>query len=269
MRASNRMRLASTSKAFSGAVAVSLVSEGQLSLHDKVGEYLPGLPRKDWRKVTLRHLLDHTSGLPDFTQSQGYQNAVRANLKNAPPPRKLISYVEDKKQRFKSGSKYHYSNTDNAVVGIMVERATGRTYESQLREQVYGPLGLKQTTLPAGPNLRAPYIHGYDNDPNERPPDDISELVAAGWAWASGGMVSTPTDLNDFIRGYVGGDLFGPKTLERQRRIVEGGRSDPPGPGKNPAGLGIFRYQTRGGGTRVTSQATPSSWQPVRTDIVQ
>jgi D-alanyl-D-alanine carboxypeptidase len=92
-----------------------------------------------------------------------------------------------------------------------------------LREQVYGPLDLKKTTLPAGPNLRAPYIHGYDNDPNERPPDDISELVAAGWAWASGGMVSTPTDLNDFIRGYVGGDLFGPKTLERQRRVVEGG----------------------------------------------
>jgi D-alanyl-D-alanine carboxypeptidase len=160
MRASNRMRLASTSKAFSGAVAVSLVSEGQLSLHDKVGEYLPGLPRKDWRKVTLRQLLDHTSGLPDFTKSQGYQNAVRASLRNAPPPRKLISYVQDTKLRFKSGSKYHYSNTDNAVVGIMVERATGRTYESQLREQVYGPLDLKKTTLPAGPNLRAPYIHG-------------------------------------------------------------------------------------------------------------
>jgi D-alanyl-D-alanine carboxypeptidase len=69
--------------------------------------------------------------------------------------------VEDKKLRFEPGSKYHYSNTDNAVVGLMVERATGRTYESQLREHDYRPLDLKKTTLPAGPNLRAPYIHGH------------------------------------------------------------------------------------------------------------
>ncbi len=247
MRAGDRMRLASTSKAFSGAVALSLVSEGQLSLDDKVGEFLPGLPREDWRAVTLRQLLDHTSGLPDFTQAKGYQDALQASLKKAPPPRKLLSYVEDKKLRFKPGSRYHYSNSDNVAIGLMVEAATGRNYEGQLREQVYGPLGLKKTTLPAGPNLRAPYIHGYDNDPKEQPPDDYSELLAAGWAWASGGMVSTPTDLNDFIRGYVGGDLFGPKTLARQRRVVEGGRSDPPGPGKNSAGLGIFRYQTRCG----------------------
>lgn len=172
-------------------------------------------------------------------------SALLDSLKKAPPPRKLLSYVEGKKLRFEPGSKYEYSNTDNIAIALIVKAATGRTYKSQLREQVYGPLGLKKTTLPAGPNLRAPYIHGYDNDPREHPPEDISELVAAGWAWASGGMVSTPADLNDFVRGYVGGDLFGPKTVERQRRVVEGGISDPPGPGKNSAGLGIFRYQTK------------------------
>jgi D-alanyl-D-alanine carboxypeptidase len=247
MRANDRMRLASTSKAFNGAVALSLVSDGQLSLNDKLGEFLPGLPRKDWRAVTLRQLLDHTSGLPDFTQSKGYKDAILASLKKAPPPRKLLSYVQNKKLRFEPGSKYHYSNSDNVAIGLMVTAAIGSNYRSQLREQVYGPLGLKKTTLPAGPNLTAPYIHGYDNDPSEQPPDDISEQVAAGWAWASGGMGSTPTDLNAFIRGYLGGDLFGPKTLAQQRRVVEGGRSDPPGPGKNSAGLGIFRYQTRCG----------------------
>ena len=69
-------------------------------------------------------------------------------------------------------------------------------------------------------------------------------MVAAGWPWASGGMVSTPADLNDFIRGYVGGDLFDPRTRAKQRRLLEGGRSDPPGPGKNSSGLGVFRYET-------------------------
>jgi D-alanyl-D-alanine carboxypeptidase len=129
----------------------------------------------------------------------------------------------------------------------MVEAATGMSYEDQLREQVYRPVGLRKTTLPRGPNLRKPFIHGYDNDPSQQPPEDVSELVAAGWAWASGGIVSTPADLNDFIRGYVGGKLFDKRTRAKQRRVVEGGSSEPPGPGKNSAGLAIFRYETRCG----------------------
>ena len=126
----------------------------------------------------------------------------------------------------------------------MVEAATGRTYEGQLQEQVFGPLGLRNTGLPQGANLKAPFIHGYDNDPSQRPPQDLSEVLASGWVWASGGMVSTPADFNAFVRGYVGGALFDFKTRAHQRRVFEGGRSDPPGPGKNSAGLGIFRYET-------------------------
>jgi D-alanyl-D-alanine carboxypeptidase len=72
-------------------------------------------------------------------------------------------------------------------------------------------------------------------------------VIAAGWPWASGGIVSTPADLNDFIRGYVGGDLFDARTRAQQRRLLAGGRSDPIGPGMNSAGLGIFRYETRCG----------------------
>ena len=114
--------------------------------------------------------------------------------------------------RFDPGSRYHYSNSDNIVVGLMIEVATDRSYESQLERQVLGPLGLTETSLPRGPNLRKPFIHGYDNDPSQQPPEDLSEDFAAGWAWASGGMVSTPADLNRFIRGYVGGELFDERT---------------------------------------------------------
>jgi D-alanyl-D-alanine carboxypeptidase len=149
--------------------------------------------------------------------------------------------------RFDPGSKYQYSNSDNIAVALMVEAATGTSYEHQLRERVYRPLGLKKTSLPHGPNLRKPFIHGYDNVPSQDPPEDISELVAAGWAWASGGIVSTPAELNAFIRGYVGGKLFDERTRAKQRRVIEGGGSEPPGPGKNSAGLAIFRYQTRCG----------------------
>ncbi len=246
MRIHDRMRIASAAKAFSGAVALSLVSEGKLSLQDTIGDRLPELPEA-WWEVTLRQLLNHTSGIPDFSLDPEFQEALLASLTKAPLPKELLSFVEDEELLFDPGSEYHYSNSDNIVVGLMVEAATGRSYEDQLREQVYRPLGLSMTTLPRGPNLRKPFIHGYDNDPSQQSPEDVSELVAAGWSWASGGIVSTPADLNDFIRGYVGGKLFDKRTQAKQRRVIEGGSSEPPGPGKNSAGLGIFRYETRCG----------------------
>jgi D-alanyl-D-alanine carboxypeptidase len=247
LRADDHMRLASASKAFNGAVALSLVSKGELSLSDTIGEFLPDLPQF-WHNITLRQLLNHTSGLPNFTEDPVYLTALGASPKNAPSPRALLSYVEDEPLNFEPpGSEYRYSNTDNIVVGLMIEAATGKPYEQQLREQVYAPLGLKKTSLPHGANLRKPFIHGYDNDPSQQPPEDISEVLASGWVWASGGMVSTPSEVNDFVRGYVGGELFDLKTRARQRQVVEGGSSEPPGPGKNSAGLGIFRYETRCG----------------------
>jgi D-alanyl-D-alanine carboxypeptidase len=244
MRVDDRMRIASAAKAFSGAVALSLVSEGKLSLNDTIGELLPELPEA-WSEVTLRQLLNHTSGIPDFSLTPEFEEALLASLTKAPPPEELLSFVEEEELLFDPGSEYHYSNSDNIVVALMAEAATGKSYEDLLRELVYKPLGLRNTTLPRGPNLKKPFIHGYDT--SQQPPEDVSESVAAGWSWASGGIVSTPADLNTFIRGYVGGKLFDERTQAKQRRVVEGGSSEPPGPGKNSAGLALFRYQTRCG----------------------
>jgi D-alanyl-D-alanine carboxypeptidase len=257
MRVDDRMRIASTAKAFSGAVALSLVSNNsdKLSLDATIGERLsdlPDPPPDTWSEVTLRQLLNHTSGLPDFTAqtNEAFFAAVLASPTQAPPPEDLLPFawteeLNEGELLFKPGKKYHYSNTDNIAVALMVEDATADAYEDQLQEQVYGPLGLRRTTLPAGADLREPFIHGYDLSPP--PPEDVSEEFAAGWAWASGGIVSTPADLNTFIRGYVGGELFGRETRRQQRKVFEGGGSEPPGPGKNSAGLALFRYETKCG----------------------
>lgn len=244
-RGSDRMRIASTAKAFSGAVALSLVQKGALSLGDTIAERLPDLPAA-WGDVTLGQLLHHTSGLPDFSKSPAFQQAVGASLTVAPPPEQLLEYVKDEPLAFPPGSRYEYSNSDNIAVGLMVQAVTGKPYEDGLAAQVYGPLGLTGTSLPAGPDLPAPFIHGYDRE-GDGPPEDISEIFASGWAWASGGIVSTPLDLNRFIRGYVGGALFGPDVQAQQREFWPGGRSEPTGPGRNSAGLALFRYQTRCG----------------------
>jgi D-alanyl-D-alanine carboxypeptidase len=132
LRAGKRMRIASVSKAFSGAVALSLVDEGVLSLNDTIGERLPYL-RRDWHRVTLREPPAHTSGLPDFSKSTHYEPPVNESPAHALPPRRLLQGFADGPLNLTPGSRYEYSNSDNIVVGLMVEQATGVSYERALR----------------------------------------------------------------------------------------------------------------------------------------
>jgi len=238
----DHMRLASVSKAFNGAAALSLVAGGVLSLDDTIGQRLPALTRA-WAPVTLRQLLNHTSGLPDYLSVPAAQQAIAASLTKAPPPDQLLDFVAGRDLEFEPGSRYRYSNSDNVVVALMIAAATGGSYEGALRSEVVEPLRLRETSLPDGTNMPNPYLHGYDT-PGSGTPEDLSEAVAAGWPWASGGIVSTPSDLNRFIRGYVGKRLFAGPTRTEQMTFVAGGSSEPPGPGVNAAGLGIFRYRT-------------------------
>jgi len=235
------MRLASVAKAFSGAAAVSAVADGKLSLDDTVGQVLPSQPAA-WSKVTLAELLQHTSGVPDFSQSPVFQDAVGASLATAPPPEQLLTYVADQPLEFTPGSKYAYSNSDNLLVGLMVAAADGTTYPDSLVARVYTPLGLTATSLPTGVELPAPFTHGYQPDPPDAA-EDVSEVLAGGWSWASGGIVSTPQDTNRFVRGYVSGALTNAATQAKQFTF-RAGSSEPPGPGTNSAGLAIFRYRT-------------------------
>ena len=241
-RANDFMRVASVAKAFSGGVALALVHEGTLSLDDTIGKWLPAQPAS-WHPVTLRQLLGHTSGIPDFTRNDDFVQAFLRSLTVPLPPADMLAFVADEPLNFPPGTQYRYSNSDNIVVGLMVEAATGTPYDQALQAQVAEPLGLARTSLPQGPEISVPFIHGYDveKDGSYR---DFSEFFAAGWSWASGGIVSTPADLNRFIRGYVGGRLFGRAVRREQRRWIPIAHSEPPGPGDNSAGLALFRYET-------------------------
>lgn len=264
IQASDSMRLASVSKAFSGAVALSLAANGTLSLGDTVGKWLPSLPRA-WSKVTLRELLNHTSGIPDFSQTEAFREALLKSLLKAPPPRVLLSYAGTR-LNFTPGSKYEYSNSDNIVVGLMVEASAGKSYESELHERVFVPLGLEHTSLPRGAGVPAPVMHGYDVAPPQTP-EDVTHLFAAGWTWASGGIVSTPFDANTFIRAYVRGATTS-LPVRRAQFEFRPGSSEPPGPGRTrPA----WQYSaTKPGSVPYTvileiRLDTHSSWLPAET----
>jgi D-alanyl-D-alanine carboxypeptidase len=245
-RATDHMRIASVAKAFSGAVAFNLVRAGKLRLDDTIGEVLPTLPGA-WSAVTLAQLLRHTSGLPDYTKSDGFKHQAGTTPAAYVSPAKVISWVAKDPLLFKPDSKYEYSNTDNIVVGLMVEAVTQQTYANELQQIVFGPSKLTQTTLPSKIQMPLPFIHGYNPATATEGAQDSSEFINPSGAWASGGIVSTPQNLNSFIRADLGLKYFDAAQQKQQMNWWVGGESSPPGPGKNSAGLALFRYQTKCG----------------------
>ncbi|MGZ4306405.1 MAG: serine hydrolase domain-containing protein [Solirubrobacteraceae bacterium] len=244
-RATDHMRIASIAKAFSAAIVLQLVDQRRLGLGDTIVRRDPELPRA-WARVSVRQLLDHTSGLPDYTQSDGFRHQFNTDPTGYVSPRRMISWVAHEDLRFTPGTRYEYSSSDNIVAGLIAERVTGRSYGSLLRARIFTPLRLRHTSFPTRVALPRPYLHGYTTSPGA-PPQDVSEALNPSGAWASGAIVSTPLDLGAFIRGYIGGRLFSRSARRQQRRFVARGASDPPGPGANAAGLGLFRYRSRCG----------------------
>ena len=237
-------RVASMAKAFNGAVALALVSRGKLELNDTIGELLPGvLPLAE--DATLAQALQHTASLPDYIRDEDFLNVLESDPTQYLTPLELVEFVADTEPEFDPGERYEYSDTDNVIVGLMAEAATGKTYDELLERHVYSKAGLENTTLPITVEMPAPYLHGYDV-PVGAPPVDVSEVINPALAWASGGIVSNAVDVGRFFRAYVGGDLFDAKTRRAQEDFIIGS-SSPPGPGRNRATLGLFRYKTHCG----------------------
>jgi D-alanyl-D-alanine carboxypeptidase len=242
-RLGDHMRIASIAKAFSGAVVLRLVQEGRLGLNDTIGEWLPGMTPASWSAVTVREMLNHTSGLPDYTKSDGFKEQATNDPRGYVSPTEIVDWVRDDRLVFTPGSRYEYSNTDNIVVGLIAQQVTEQSYGQLLSRFVFRPAGLTQTTFPTRTiSLPAPFIHGYAVAPGERP-QDVTTLLSPSGAWASGAIVSTPGDLGAFIRADLGGRFFG-KAQHREQLQFVSGSSSPPGPGINSAGLAIFRYKT-------------------------
>ena len=198
-RLGDHMRIASVSKAFSGAVALHLVQEDRLGLDDTIGQLLAGVMPAEWSAVTVGEMLNHTSGLPDYTSSDGFREQVTKAPRGFVSPMQIIDWVRKDHLRFTPGSQYEYSNTDNIVVAMVAERVTGMSYAQLLSSLVFGPARLTQTTFPTRRlSLPAPFIHGYDVQPGKRP-RDVTTFLSPSGAWASGAIVSTPADLGTFM----------------------------------------------------------------------
>ena len=231
-------RIASVAKGFNAYLAAKLIDAGALSLDTTLREKIPGiLPAAEG--VKLRELLQHTSGLADYIRAPTFVEQLLADPARYFSPLQLTEFVRDEPLEFAPGSKYHYSDTDNVAAGLIEEEASGLSYDQLLQRRVFGPLKMRNSSLPVTVKMPRPYLHGYDVAPGEKP-EDVSELINPAGAWASGGIVSTPLDMARFVRRYVP-TVLAASPDEGPFRL---GSSSPPGPGKNFAGLGVFRYET-------------------------
>jgi len=242
IRIGDHMRIASVSKTFSGAVALRLVQRNKLQLDAPIGPLIPDLPAI-WAPITLRQLLNHTSGLASYSADPEFLNYLVAHLKDTISPEQAISYVFNDPLEFTPGTTYHYSNTDNIVVGLLAQRATGRSYADLLRALIFRPLKLRDTSFPTEPALPDPFVRGYSFDDLDKPPENVSEDISPSSTWAAGAIVSTPGDMNRWARAWGSGSFLSRKLRRDQRGFIDGAAGEPPGPGDNSGGLTLFRYR--------------------------
>lgn len=221
MTPASRMLAASIGKTFVGATVVALAREGQLGLDDPVAEWLGG---RDWFSrlpnhptITIRHLLNHSSGLPDHVHDPAFVSAVAERWRgggNPFPPEALVGFVLDQPPLFEAGQGWAYSDTGYILLGMIVETATGKRYFDDVQERFIVPLGLSQTT-PSDklnlPDLATGYMAADNSFGFPRETTDRASVMVwhPGIEWTGGGYVSTSHDL------AVWGDaLFGGRALD-------------------------------------------------------
>lgn len=229
MRADHRVRIGSVTKSFIAVVALQLVGEGRLRLSDTLGQRLPGvLPYGS--DITLRQLLDHTSGIPDDVATP-LMELFGGDPLRVWTPAQLIGVVRDQPPRFAAGTAWAYSNTDYVLVGLMIKGATGNSLERELQRRVVGPLRLRHTSFPVqASGLGGHAARGYslDLDSSGRPvAGTLRDLTtySPSFAWASGNGVSDVRDVARFYHALLSGELLAANLLREALTTVSTGRS--------------------------------------------
>ena len=174
-------RLGSVTKQFTGMAIVMLQERGKLSVNDPICKYLSDCPQA-WQPITIKNLLTHTAGIPNYTEFPDFPKTAAVDTTAA----ELTSRFRDKPLQFALGEKYAYSNSGYYLLGTIIERASGKPYADFLQENIFGPLGMKQT--------------GYDN------PVRIIKNRAAGYARTSDGFINAaPISMST---AYAAGALY-------------------------------------------------------------
>ncbi|WP_245667886.1 serine hydrolase domain-containing protein [Actinomadura macra] len=247
----DEFRVASNTKTMMATLVLQLVAEGKLDLTDPVEKWLPGkVPNGE--AITLRMLLNHTSGLFDYTEDPVLRPSLLGRSQRRWTSADLLAVGVKHDPLFAPGAKWSYSNTNYAAIGAVVEQVTGTSLDVVLRDRIARPLDLRHTYFATDSTWRGPHAHGYEPDAAHLPPGvppefrdiagvhrhghvDVSDNDP-GWGGAAGAVVSTTRDWSRFYTALMSGKLLPPAQLAQMRTTVPVDPHQPDGPGY---GLGI------------------------------
>ena len=243
------VRIGSNTKTFVAVVVMQMVQEGKVGLDEPIETYLPGLIKGegiDGSKITVRQLLQHTSGLPEYTDTTPGRSDIFQIKDHYAQPRDLLDTALGKPAQFEPGTQWAYTNTNYVVLGMLVERVSQRPVGEQIDERIVKKLGLSHTYFPApgDRSIKGTHPQGYHLSA-EGKLGDMTEMDPA-WAWAAGAMVSTPSELNTFFQAVFDGRLLTQASIDEMKKGVDVDSSELPGA---VYGLGLIGRSLSCGGT--------------------
>lgn len=281
-----QVRAGSNTKAFVATVVMQLVAEQKVELDKPITHYLPKAISDD--RITVRQLLNHTSGLANYTQYMGLDKFEEQRYRYY-EPHELLAIANAHEPTNAPGEKFKYSNTNYVLLGLLVQKATGRPVAENVDQRIIRKIGLKDTYWPrqGEQTIAGRHPHGYARTGNGV--EDVTELDPS-WGWAAGQMISTPKDLNTFFRALLKGDLLPDTQLKEMRKTVDT-KGEMPAGGEYGLGIAstpltcggrywghggdIHGYETRGGVTEdgrafsVAVMALPGTFQDTREEAMK
>ena len=236
MGINDRFRIGSATKSMVGTVLLQLVQEGKISLSDPVSKYISGVPNGN--QITIAQLMEMRSGLSNYTATPQFAQTLDQSPERALTPNELLSWAFVKPPDFAPGQEFEYSNTNTILEGMIIEKVTGQSLGTALKNRIFKPLGMNSTYLPPSTSvtIAKPHPEGYMFgtipqkfatggvlSPQQQAaaktgslkPNDVTDWNPS-WAWAAGSVISTPADLARYVKALVGGGLLNP-SLQRER----------------------------------------------------
>ncbi|MFD6877596.1 MULTISPECIES: serine hydrolase domain-containing protein [unclassified Streptomyces] len=228
------VRIGSETKTFTVTALLRLVDRGEVGLDDPIGKYVEGVPNGD--RITLRELAGMRSGLFNYSQDADFIKRLESAPEKPISPRRLLDYSFKHPVQFAPGARFDYSNTNLILLGLVLEKVTGRPLNEVIERDVIEPAGLRGTVFPTNAALPVPYAHGYTDQTSSGRTVDATGWNPS-WAWAAGAMASDLDDLRSWARTLATGTLLKPATQAERLRTTP---MNIPGDGY---GLGIFNIQ--------------------------
>src|SRR5687768_885985 len=248
MRPNDRMLAGSTGKTFAAATALQLVKEGKIDLDAKVEKYLGSEPwfarLPNAKDITVRQLMNHTSGLVRYEFKDQFTKDLTENPDKVWKPAELVSYLLDEKPPFEAGKGWDYSDTNYIMLGMIIEKVTGRKFYDEANRRLLKPLKLTDTIQQDGPRLPG-LVQGYAGPNN--PFGGTDEMIVNGkfsinpqFEWTGGGYASTAQDLARWAKMLYEGKAFSADLLPQ----VLDGVSAPMLGRETKYGLGVIIRKT-------------------------